>query len=171
MKIVMNDRINLPKFQHGLIVGKFAPFHLGHQLLIDTALHHAKQLTILVYTNPDFPEMPQPMRVNWIKQLYPQAQILEPQNPPPYGADDRAHREFICRFLQDRGITVDAVFTSETYGEGFAQYLGVEHYPVDLERSQVPISGTQIRTNIDKHREWLDPIVYRSLTQRAIKAL
>lgn len=158
----MNDRTNLPKFQHALIVGKFAPLHLGHQLLIDTALHHAEQLTILVYANPDFPDMPQQMRVNWLRQIYPQAQILEPQNPPSYGADDRAHREFISCFLQDRGITVDVVFTSETYGDGFAQHLGVEHYLVDLDRSQVPISGTQIRTNIDAHREWLNPIVYRS---------
>jgi HTH-type transcriptional regulator, transcriptional repressor of NAD biosynthesis genes len=158
----MNDRANLPKYRHALIVGKFAPLHRGHQFFIDTALHHAERLTILVYANPDFPAMPQSMRANWMRQLYPQAQILEPQDPPPDDAEDRTQREFVRCSLQAQGITVDVVFTSETYGVGFAQHLGVEHYLVDLARSQVPISGTQIRANIHAHQKWLDPIVYRS---------
>jgi HTH-type transcriptional regulator, transcriptional repressor of NAD biosynthesis genes len=155
----MNDR---SKFSHALIVGKFAPLHRGHQFLIDTALQQSEKLTILVYANPDFPEMLQPRRANWLRQLYPQTQVLEPPAPPPDNADDWTHREFVRCYLQAQGITIDAVFTSETYGDGFAQQLGIEHYLVDLDRSNVPISGTQIRANIHAQREWLDPIVYRS---------
>jgi HTH-type transcriptional repressor of NAD biosynthesis genes len=49
---------------------------------------------------------------------------------------------------------VDAVFTSEDYGDGFANYLsnhnqgvGVEHICVDIDRRSNPVSGTSIRTS------------------------
>ena len=54
----------------GLVVGKFAPPHKGHQLLIDTALEACDLVIVLVYGNPDFPEMPVHARADWIRAAF-----------------------------------------------------------------------------------------------------
>ncbi|NJK45852.1 MAG: adenylyltransferase/cytidyltransferase family protein [Pleurocapsa sp. SU_196_0] len=40
--------------RHALVVGKFAPPHKGHQLLLETALRESERVTVLVYSHPDF---------------------------------------------------------------------------------------------------------------------
>jgi HTH-type transcriptional repressor of NAD biosynthesis genes len=74
--------------------------------------------------------------------------------------------------------TVDAVFTSEDYGVGFAEHLTrrfrakrphaapVEHVSVDRRRVQSPVSGSLIRENVHQYRNWLSPRVYASFVQR-----
>ncbi len=37
----------------GLTLGKFAPLHCGHQLLIDTALAEVDELVITIYDCPE----------------------------------------------------------------------------------------------------------------------
>ena len=138
----------------GLIVGKFAPLHSGHQYLIETALADPEidELIILVYSNPDFlPLMPSERRAKWIRALYPSTKVFVPENPPPNSADDHTQREFVQRWLEQQGIRIDKVYTSEAYGQGFAQHIGAQHVLADLERRKFPISGTQIR-------EWLSEL-------------
>jgi HTH-type transcriptional regulator, transcriptional repressor of NAD biosynthesis genes len=80
----------------GLMVGKFAPPHKGHQLVIDTALEHCDQVIVLVYGNPDFPDMPVHARADWIRAAYSNRSDLEvfvPQNAPPNHANDLTQRE------------------------------------------------------------------------------
>ena len=73
---------------------------------------------------------------------------------------------------------VDAVFTSETYGDGFARELTryfrernptskeVCHVVVDQSRTKIPISGTTVRADVHRNKEWLDPAVYASFVER-----
>lgn len=131
----------------GLVVGKFAPLHKGHQHLIEAAWADPTidRLVVLVYANPDFPLMPSHRRARWIRALYPQAEVYVPESPPPDNADDLTQREFVRQWLMQHGIRVDKVYTSEPYGEGFARHIGAEHQLVDLSRKQFPISGTQVR--------------------------
>lgn len=131
----------------GLIVGKFAPLHKGHQHLIETALTDPTidRLLVLVYANPDFPWMPSYRRARWIRALYPQAEVLVPENPPPDNTNNHTQREFVRQWLAQRSIGVNKVYSSEPYGEGFAQHIRAEHVLVDLQRKQFPISGTQVR--------------------------
>ena len=108
-----------------LIVGKFAPPHKGHQYLIETALRdqNVDEWIILVYSNPDFlPTMPSHRRAAWLRHLYPRAKIFVPDNPPPNDADDFTQREFVKQWLEQNNINANVVYTSETYGEGFAQH-------------------------------------------------
>jgi NadR type nicotinamide-nucleotide adenylyltransferase len=98
---------------------------------------------------------------------------------PANNAPQATHRDF-CAFLLETctETDVDAVFTSEDYGAGFASHLTerfraryqravpVEHVSVDRDRVMVPISGSQIRTDIHVHRSWLSPCVYASFVQR-----
>jgi HTH-type transcriptional regulator, transcriptional repressor of NAD biosynthesis genes len=155
-------------FRNGLVVGKFAPPHKGHQLLLETALNQCEHVTVLVYSNPDFPEMPSKTRASWILELYPNAQVLVPENPPHNDADDFTQREFVKRFLEQQKILVDVVFTSENYGAGFAVHIGAEHVLVDLERLQIPISGTRVRQDVHANREMLDPRIYRHFVQKIV---
>ena len=37
-----------------LVVGKFAPLHVGHQFLIETAIQTADHVVVLCWSNPDF---------------------------------------------------------------------------------------------------------------------
>ncbi len=155
-------------FRNGLVVGKFAPPHKGHQLLLETALSQCEFVTVLVYSNPDFPTMPSKTRASWIRELHPNATVLVPENPPHNDADDFTQREFVKAFLEREHIAVDVVFTSETYGAGFAAHLQVEHVLVDLERLHIPISGTRVRENVHANREMLDPRIYRHFVQKVV---
>ena len=152
----------------GLVVGKFAPLHAGHQLLLETALQECESVTVLVYCQPDFDAMPSEVRANWPRTLYPKLEVFVPENPPPNDASDLEQREFVRRWLLARGIAVDAVFTSEAYGEGFAAHLGVTHRLVDLERRQFPVSGTQIRADVHAMRDRLEPLVYAHFVQKVV---
>ena len=152
----------------GLVVGKFAPLHAGHQLLLETALQECESVTVLVYCQPDFDAMPSEVRANWPRTLYPKLEVFVPENPPPNDASDLEQREFVRRWLLARGIAVDAVFTSEAYGEGFAAHLGVTHRLVDLERRQFPVSGTQIRADVHAMRHRLEPLVYAHFVQKVV---
>ena len=81
----------------------------------------------------------------------------------------------LCRHVLR--IDVDAVFTSESYGDGFAARMThhrrspegrspVRHVMVDERRSAVPISGMAIRTDLHAHRHWLSPAVYATFVRR-----
>ena len=162
-------------FQHGLIVGKFCPLHRGHEHAIQTMLDACEQGFILSYTNPEFPGCEPAKRRRWLTHLFPQARILvlSAQEAPPNDADDLTQRRFVARICRERlHTTVDAVFTSEDYGEGFAKELShqfghpVQHISVDPPRLTHPISGTQIRADIHAHRAHLPPVVYADFVQR-----
>lgn len=136
----------MPKL--GLVVGKFAPPHKGHQLVIDTALEHCDRVIVLVYGNPDFPSMPVHARADWIRAAYSNRSDLEvfvPQNAPPNDADDWTQREFVRLWLEERKLTPNMVFGSETYIAGFAAHIKAIAFLVDLERLHVPTSGTEVR--------------------------
>ncbi len=42
------------RFRRGLVVGKFCPLHLGHELLINRARSQCDDLIVLSYTKPGF---------------------------------------------------------------------------------------------------------------------
>lgn len=155
-------------FNHALIVGKFAPLHKGHQLVIDTAINESRKVTILVYSNPDFPAMPQTRRGAWIKEIYPHIEVIMPLNPPHNSADDFTQREFVKKVIEQNGLHIDAVFTSENYGDGFAEHLGIKHRLVDRERTRIPISGTNLRNDVHANRHYLHPLIYKDFVQRIV---
>jgi cytidyltransferase-like protein len=163
----------MAKQKIGLVVGKFAPFHLGHQYVIDTALEKKDCVIVLVYSNPDFPDMPAHVRANWIRQIYKgrSVHVFTPDNPPPNDADDFTHREFVKVWLEQHRTTlpfgsknwIDTVYGSDDYIPGFAKHIGTSYQIVDAKRSKYNTSGTEVReylgylessTVIDEYGEW-----------------
>jgi NadR type nicotinamide-nucleotide adenylyltransferase len=163
--------------KRGLVVGKFCPLHKGHELLINRALDMCERVTIISYTNPEFPECAPAVRERWLRALFPRAEVLvldsEKEDVPPNDASDDVHRQFVAKLCIERlGHLVDAVFTSEAYGDGFARVLAktfdhhVAHISVDRARSIVLVSGTAVRANPYRHRAFLSPVVYSHFVKR-----
>ncbi len=207
-------------FKTGLVVGKFAPLHRGHQLVIDTALSQCDHVVLISWSIPEYPGCEPSVRAAWLAELYPQTTRLvidqawlnawaeehaqpapstaEPASssePTALSADRRArsqapvlpnnddpdvvHRQFVgwlCTHVLD--CVVDAVFTSDDYGPGFAYELGqwfhdrgvvdhtVTHVSVDPVRQIVPTSGTMIRSALGSSKQWLSPVVAASFVRR-----
>ena len=186
----------MKRYRRGLVVGKFCPLHRGHMHLIDAALAACGEVLVISYTKPDFARCATATREGWLADLYPQALCLVVDDAVladafKRGAIDRrvtlphndapadAHRRFcawLCLTLG--GGAVDAVFTSEAYGDGFAAVLAaefsahlgvahwVDHVCVDLARRAVPVSGTQVRADPAAWRAYLDPSVYADVVDR-----
>ncbi len=154
--------------ESALVVGKFAPLHAGHQLVLDSAFAQAENVTVVIWSNPDFPRMPTRVRAQWISDLYPAATVITGEDGPPNHAPDQVHHEFVANVLRVHGLSVDLVLTSEEYGEAFAQSLGARHLAVDPARNRVPISGTLVRDDPHAHREHLDPRVYAHFVERVV---
>ena len=177
------------KFNCGLIVGKFSPLHLGHEYLISSAKVHCHELMVVSYTKPDFPGYSSALKEIWLKKRFPELSVwvIDDNNlkllcqkqgiafsplPEDLEPDDK-HRRFVawlCQYIICK--KVDCVFTSESYGNGFAQVMGdqqgfpVKHICVDLKRSAFPVSGTEIRKDPHKYRDYLSPEVYANFVQR-----
>lgn len=171
-------------YRRGLVVGKFCPLHRGHMLVIDAALDACEEVVVISYTNPEFDGCGPALRERWIRQMYPQVRALvldgSAMDLPANDAPNDVHRDFVG-WLCDTVLKthVDAVFTSEDYGDGFAAALTawfaargrasvdpVAHVCVDKARGIVPVSGTAIRSDPFAHRAFLDPRVYASVVKR-----
>ncbi|GAB2968397.1 nicotinamide-nucleotide adenylyltransferase [Hymenobacter coalescens] len=157
-------------FATGLVVGKFAPLHLGHQRLIEAAAAGVGELHVWVYSEPDLPRLPAPVRAGWLRRIYGGRigrtrlhvrALTKAEYPqlPPNDAPDYAHREFVRQLLLELNLCIDVVFSSESYGPGFAAHLGAKHVMVDAARSVLPISGTQLRADVYGQARWLPPQV------------
>jgi NadR type nicotinamide-nucleotide adenylyltransferase len=163
-------------------------------LVINRALGDCAEVIVLSYSKPEMSGCDAVRRDQWFAALFPQARHLAvtderlcqwakpgdgPREMPTNDADETTHRRF-CSFLCQHvlGVTVDAVFTSEDYGDGFAEELTrcfrerhpacspVKHVLVDPERRVAPFSGSMLRQDIHAHRERLSPKVYASFVQR-----
>jgi NadR type nicotinamide-nucleotide adenylyltransferase len=183
------------RYRRGLVVGKFCPLHRGHMHLIQNAINACDEVLVISYTKPEFAGLGRGMREAWLRELFPgvrslvvddaslaelcASRRLPPRRLPHNDEDAAVHREFtawLCETICE--TTVDAVFTSEDYGDGFAlalsAYFGarlpgiapVQHVCVDRPRAVVPISGTRIRGNLHLHREFMHPAVYATFVQR-----
>lgn len=149
----------------GLTLGKFAPFHKGHQFLIETALSEVDKLVVVIYACDELPQCPLFMRANWIKSLYPQVEIVLASDGPKetgYSPEIMAKHD---RYLQNllKTHSIDYFFSSEPYGEHVSKALNCHNVQVDPARNHVAVSATAIRQNIDRCQEFLSELVFNDL--------
>jgi NadR type nicotinamide-nucleotide adenylyltransferase len=183
------------RFDQGLVVGKFSPLHLGHEYLIDVANNQCNRLLVLSYSKPELPRCPAHIRSGWLHRRFPDLQVvvlddallaswcrkkgIAIQALPINDAPDEVHRNFVAELLHEHlALAVDVVFSSESYGDGFAQSLSrhqqtrkpgagnVEHVCVDLQRQRYPVSGTAIRANPSAWQHGVSSDVYAHLLPR-----
>jgi HTH-type transcriptional repressor of NAD biosynthesis genes len=149
----------------GLTLGKYAPLHRGHELLLRTALGEVDHLIVMIYDCPETTPIPLATRARWIAELYPEAELIQATGAPTEVGNSpeirRGHEDFILKTLAGRRIT--HFYSSEFYGEHVSAALGAIDRRVDPARQAVPISATQVRADPYRHREYLSPRVYRDL--------
>jgi NadR type nicotinamide-nucleotide adenylyltransferase len=159
------ESVNVESRGRGLTLGKFAPLHRGHQLVVETALAEVDELVVLVYDAPEVTSIPLPVRSGWIRTLYPRVRVLEVwDGPREVGSDPdlvRRHEECVRRVLGN--VCVDRFYSSEFYGEHMSRALGAMDRRVDPGRERIPVSGTLLRQDPYAHRQWVSPVVYRDL--------
>lgn len=172
-----------------LVSGKFTPFHAGHAFLLETALSGPYPVTVAVYDSPapvNEKWVPVRERAAWIREMYPDVQVITVYDPPLYRLDavdhdlsvvdtQPAHQADIEISSYYAGLLrrvyrrpVAQVYSSEPYGETFAQALDAEHVLVDATRQTVPVSGTVCRRDphLARSKGWIDPVVYASYVQK-----
>ena len=148
----------------GFTIGKFAPFHKGHQYLIETALKEMDKVIVIVY-DTDVIDISTEARASWIKKLYPNVDVRIGKNPPnQYGLDKdsvKIQMEFLSEIIKD--VKPTHFYSSEDYGRCVAEYMDIVDRRVDNERKNVPISARDIRRNIEKNKNWINDIVYNDI--------
>lgn len=173
----------------GLVVGKFCPLHRGHEHLIDFAAAHCRQLLVIGWSQPGFAGYSAARRERWLRARFPQATVamlddarlaalceqhgLPPRALPRDSDSEQAQRDFtawLCLHLF--GGPVQAVFTGEDYGDGFAAAMAahfnapVQHQRLERSRDLGQPSGTQLRADPHALRHGLSPQVYADYVQR-----
>jgi HTH-type transcriptional repressor of NAD biosynthesis genes len=152
----------MKKYKNSLVVMKAYPFTKGHQYLIDTAISKSEIVHVLITYNSS-QTIPGEVRFNAIKETYknnPSVKVYgsSDEDLPSYDFECDTLDEFYSYwvpFVYSHVDEIDAVFTSEKYGDDFARYLGVDHILVDLQRVNVPISATKVRQNPYKYWDYI----------------
>ncbi len=165
----------MAKARHGLVIGKFYPPHAGHHLLVRAAAARSERVTVVVMASR-VESLALADRVAWMREEHASdANVtvtgIADDHPVDYESDAvwRAHVALMVEAA--RGVTtepVDAVFTSEAYGEELGRRLGARHELVDLDRAELPVSGTRIRENPADHWQFLASGARRHLALRVV---
>jgi len=151
----------MPKWRHAFVVGKFAPPHRGHQRLIEEALAVAGRVSVVVWANPDFDFAKSETRASWIREMYPEVEVVVPENAPHDSESDDVQRAFCAKLARGLGWDIDVVVSGEYYGEGLARVMGAESWWID--RSELDVSGTAVRSNWAGESGKLSKVVQRGL--------
>lgn len=124
----------------GVTLGKFAPLHRGHQLVIETALRDMDRVIVVICPAAET-AIPLSVRAGWIRALYPSVEVIEAWEGPPDAAE----------LVAKHGVT--RFYSSEPDAE-------------DVSGAATPVSEAAIRERPFDFRQYLDPLVYRDLVFR-----
>lgn len=153
----------------GLTLGKYAPFHKGHQYVIETALKEVDELFVLIYDTKVI-DVPLTVRSNWIRTLYKDVKVIECWDGIDGTSNDenfkKMQEEYIIKMLNGQKIT--HFYSSEFYGEHVSKALNAIDRRIDEKREKIEISGTKIRENAYKYKDYLDEFVYKDLITKVV---
>lgn len=158
---------------HGLVVGKFYPPHAGHLNLVRHALSRCRTVTVEVLSS-SAESLPGELRAAWLRELLPTARVV-------HGVDDlevdyaseaawQAHVGIMRDLLDPADGPVDAVFTSDSYGDELAARLDATWVRVDPSRLGLPVSARAVRADPAGHW-WALPAPVRAWYVRRVVVL
>jgi HTH-type transcriptional regulator, transcriptional repressor of NAD biosynthesis genes len=168
------------EYEHGLVIGKFYPPHLGHEYLIRTAATHCRHVTVGVL-GASVESIPMQDRVDWLRDSFanaPHVRIVAELDDAPidyacpviWAAHVEAMRRAIACADREYGPVpaVDAVFSSEPYGTELARQFSAAHVCLDQSRNLFPVSGSAVRADPVAQWDWVSPAVQVGLAQRVV---
>ena len=146
----------------GFTIGKYAPYHIGHKFLIETALKDMDEFYVVVYDTPEL-NIKMEDKIKWIKNDFTDVKILKAYNSPKqYGLDEESVKiqmEYLCEIIGKAKVT--HFYSSEEYGRCVADYLGIQNIVVDKERKIFNVRASYIRNDVEKFKMYLNDEVYR----------
>ncbi|MER7958802.1 AAA family ATPase [Streptomyces sp. NPDC096030] len=155
-------------YGHGLVLGKFYPPHAGHHHLVRTARDRCERLTVLVCAS-SVESLTLEDRVAWMREVHPDVLVVGAVDDIPVDLlDPDVWAAHMAVFRAAVPEPVDAVFTSESYGEELARRFGAESVCVDPDRTLFPVSGTAVRKDPVGCWDLLAPPVRAALTRRVV---
>ncbi|MFD4143228.1 AAA family ATPase [Streptomyces sp. NPDC058572] len=158
----------MKRYGHGLVLGKFYPPHAGHHHLVRTAADRCERLTVLVCAS-SVESIPLRERVHWMEEVHQDVRVVGAVDDIPVDLDDPAVWDaHMAVFREAVTRPVDAVFTSEPYGDELARRFGAEHICVDLDRTLFPVSGTAVRKDPVGCWDFLEKPARAWLTRRVV---
>jgi HTH-type transcriptional repressor of NAD biosynthesis genes len=151
----------------GLTLGKFAPLHGGHELMLSVAADNCDELIVLL-DNPTNPFIPYDIRYNWVDDflrtkmdihdftIYPDNGYTSDYTMDEHGTitDEQFWNDWLEQH-RDTFKNVDVVFTSDRYGQEIAKHIGATWFPVDPDREVINISATEIRSDVKKNWKYI----------------
>lgn len=142
----------------GFIIGKFMPFHKGHEALIEYAKSNCDHLTILVGYRDGEP-IPLKYRLHWVSSTYlhdPKIEVIGDtiNHPSDLSFDDLS--EWWGKHILENFGQFSRVFSSEDYGKHFAKCMNAENWVFNEARTIVPISATMIRQKPHTYWDYLN---------------
>ncbi|GGT75303.1 MULTISPECIES: AAA family ATPase [Streptomyces] len=158
----------MKRYGHGLVLGKFYPPHAGHHHLVRTARDRCERLTVLVCAS-SVESLSLEDRVAWMREIHPDVLVVGAVDDIPVDLHDpdvwAAHMAVFRAAVPE---PVDAVFTSEAYGEELGRRFGAESVCVDPDRTLFPVSGTAVRKDPVGCWDFLEAPVRAALTRRVV---
>ncbi len=145
-----------------LVLGKFLPFHKGHDALIRWTRSWADRVVVLVGALANEP-IPGPVRWEWVSRHYFEDPSIRveytdaelPTAPKPDPTVSRVWGDY----LKKRFPEVTCISASEHYAPMVAEAMGIGYRLYDPDRKNVAISATQIRQDPWKYWDFLPDIV------------
>lgn len=155
--------------KRGLVIGKFMPLHVGHITLIRFAASQCDELIVSMTYRPGDP-IDGELRFGWIREYFKH----EPKINPSISLDDfdqesapmEERMKLWVAFIKRRFPPIDAIFSSEKYGDLFAKELGVKHVSFDLERRLTPVSAERIRQTPFQYWQFIPNVVRRYFVKK-----
>ncbi|MET4613335.1 HTH-type transcriptional repressor of NAD biosynthesis genes [Rhodococcus sp. PvR044] len=162
-------------YEHALVIGKFYPPHRGHHHLVRSAARVAARVSVVVIASAA-ETIPLAERVSWIRQSHAgDANVtitgiacdapMDLESTPVWAA------QVACMKAAVRQIDaepVDAVVSSEKYGDELARWFSATHVCVDPDRVDHPVSGTDCRADLADRWDWLDEPARAGLATRIV---
>ena len=151
----------------GLILGKFAPFHVGHWRLIKAALEEMDEVYVIVYDCPNLTSIPLNVRANWVRQFFPQVFVIEGWDAPNMHEDNpevkKIQENYVKKALNGKKIT--HFFSSEYYGGHMSKFLGAADRRLDRNdpKQGYLTTATMIRSGKNLSKHFLSAVVYKDM--------
>ena len=132
----------------GVTIGKFYPYHRGHDRLIQRAKAQCERLVVFVGDRPG-DAIPAELRARWIRQLHPEVTVLVVTDDLPMESKPWAARTL--DFLTAAGMgKPDVAFTCEDYGTEYSAMMNCEHCKIEHMLRNV-CCGTLLRRDLAQH--------------------
>lgn len=148
----------------GLAIGKFDPPHLGHSILIDTALAHCERLIVFIRTYEN-QRIDAALRKRWLEESHPDVEFTIVDDDPMILPDDVEAQAARARIYLN-GVQPDIVFSSEAAETVLAHLLGAKSFSVDRDRKIAPVSSTMICRDPLDNLQYVTPAVRAHFVKR-----